>query len=693
MKYYEVAFTLTPCTQDAQDILSAMAAEAGFETFEETDSGLVGYVQQKLFDQQALDAVLENFPFANTHIIYKVREAEDRDWNEQWEQEGFEPIVVRGEKEEGRCQTLVIHDGRHLPSNIGHQTSDIMVEIDAHMAFGTGTHETTRMICATMLDMDMAGKRILDCGCGTGILGICGMKLGAESCTAYDIDEWSVDNTRHNSVINRVDNNMTILHGDASLLDSMTDRFDVVMANINRNILLQDMERFTSVMAPHATLILSGFYQDDCEQLIGKAQEFGLQPEQTHHDGPWACIKAVLLSLLLLIVGYAQGGNRIYVPNVRTLTSIVNGDWLNRPVMELGSNDVLNIGFDELSHTYHRFVYKLEHCEADWTVSDGLFESDWLEGFNGIPIEDYQNSINTTVLYTHYQLTIPNDQCRLKMSGNYRLTVYDEDNNDERILEVEFYVVESLMSIGMEVTTNTDIDHNLSHQQLSMTVLYNDVRVTNVDDQLHTVVMQNWREDNARHDIRPTYINMRGLGWEHQKELIFDAGNEFHKYEVLDTSHPTMGIDHIDWDGEHYQVWPFPATTRRNYLTDVDADGAFRIRNSEMTEIDYTCDYVWVNYVLQSPWQGDLYVSGHWTTDYDKEHYLMRYSGEKGVYYTQLMQKQGYYSYQYLTADGNNPPSEGSFYQTENRYQALVYYKGIGERTWRLVGYRGVEFR
>ena len=133
MKYYEVEMTITPCTQDAQDILSAMAAEAGFETFEETPTGLLGYVQQSLFLQDALDAVIANFPFEGTHIIYNVREAEDKDWNEQWEQEGFEPIEVsnrrsrfvplgqRSKKEDGRC--VIIHDGRHLPSDIGHQTS------------------------------------------------------------------------------------------------------------------------------------------------------------------------------------------------------------------------------------------------------------------------------------------------------------------------------------------------------------------------------------------------------------------------------------------------------------------------------------------------------------------------------------------------------------------------------------------
>lgn len=127
-------------------------------------------------------------------------------------------------------------------------------------------------------------------------------------------------------------------------------------------------------------------------------------------------------------------------------------------------------------------------------MSDGLFESDWLVGFNDNPIENYQNSINTTVMYTHYWLTIPNDRCRLKMSGNYRLTVIDEDLDNEKVLEVEFYVVEPLMSVGLNVTSNTDMDHNDRHQQLSMTVNYNNVRVLNMDEEIRTVVMQNWCE-------------------------------------------------------------------------------------------------------------------------------------------------------------------------------------------------------
>lgn len=290
MKYFEVDFTLTPCTQVAQDLLSALAGEVGFETFEETEKGLTGYVQQSLFDESALRQVLNSFPLEGTRIKYNVREAEDRDWNEQWEQEGFEPIEVKCKTDDGKGKMLVIHDGRHLPSDINHQTAAIMIEIDAHLAFGTGTHETTQMICQTLLERNMEGKRVLDCGCGTGILGICALKLGAKKCLAYDIDEWSVDNTRHNAVINQVDDKLTVLHGDGSLLDSVKDSYDVVVANINRNILLQDMERFANVITPQQILILSGFYESDIPLIRDKYSSMGFWLLETKKNGDWACL-------------------------------------------------------------------------------------------------------------------------------------------------------------------------------------------------------------------------------------------------------------------------------------------------------------------------------------------------------------------------------------------------------------------
>ena len=307
MKYYEINMRIEPCTQDAQDLLAALTAEAGMETFEETESGLKGYAQQQLLDEEALREAIATFPISGVSISYTIEQAEDRDWNEQWEQEGFEPIVVRWKMDDGRWKmddgrgmmderVLVIHDGRHLPSAISHQPSAIMIEIDAHMAFGTGTHETTRMICRMLMGMDLKGRRVLDCGSGTGILGICALKLGADSCTAYDIDEWSTDNTRHNAVINHVDDRLEALCGDATLLDGIDGQFDVVMANINRNILLQDMPRFAAKMKPGAMLIMSGFYQQDVPMLTEEAESLGLTTVATVNDGEWTCVLSVLSS-------------------------------------------------------------------------------------------------------------------------------------------------------------------------------------------------------------------------------------------------------------------------------------------------------------------------------------------------------------------------------------------------------------
>ncbi len=278
MKYFETEFTISPYSSDASDMVAALAGEAGFETFEETETGLKGYVQQSLFSEEALREVLADFPFDGVSISYAIREAENRDWNEQWEQEGFEPITIK--------DRLVIHDGRHLPE----ASFPVAIEIDAKLAFGTGTHETTRMICATLLDSDLHDKRILDCGTGTGILSICALKLGAREAIGYDIDEWSADNARHNAVINRVDDRFQSLLGDATILNKVEGAFDLVLANINRNILLADLPLFREKMAPGGRLILSGFYTADSQMLMEKAASIGLRLLSQKKDNDWACL-------------------------------------------------------------------------------------------------------------------------------------------------------------------------------------------------------------------------------------------------------------------------------------------------------------------------------------------------------------------------------------------------------------------
>lgn len=414
--------------------------------------------------------------------------------------------------------------------------------------------------------------------------------------------------------------------------------------------------------------------------------------------------KTILLTLLTSLITCANAQrHEIYDPNIKSLQVVAGQNWMSLPVIKLrgnSPNDIINIGFDDLTHSYHRYVYKIEHCNADWTVSDQLFTSDYIEGFaDGSTIDDNEESINTNVLYTHYKLRIPNEDCQLKMSGNYKLTVYDENDNNRRVFTAYFMVLEPQMGLQLSVTTNTDLDFNKAHQQVSMQLSYGNINVTDPTSQIKTAVMQNGRWYNAKLNAKPQYIMPNGLKWDHNRDLIFPAGNEYHKFEVLDVSHPTMGIDRIDWDGKNYNVYPFMCEPRLNYVYDEDANGAFYIRNSDNIENDISSEYVFVHYRLKCPQKvnGTVYLNATWTNDWFTPDYQMTYNDATQCYEATIMQKQGYYSYQILMLDNSGTvqimPTEGSFYQTENKYQAFVYYRGQGERTDRLVAYQEVQIK
>lgn len=404
--------------------------------------------------------------------------------------------------------------------------------------------------------------------------------------------------------------------------------------------------------------------------------------------------------LALSLVSRAQY-NEIHKAGIKTLQVVCGDKWLALPIMKLRSDNPsqnrINISFDDLTHTYHRYTYSITHCEADWSPSEQLFASDYIEGFaEDNTIDDITESINTNVDYTHYAFSIPNEKCRLKLSGNYKVTVADGDTGEE-VITACFMVVDPKAGISMGATTNTDIDTNLAHQQISMKLSYNALRVADPETQIKTVVMQNRRWDNAIRNAQPQYKTPSGLEWRHNRELIFEAGNEYHKFETLATSHATMGIDEISWDGENYHAHVFADVPRPNYLYDEDANGAFYIRNSDNIENENTCDYMYVHFTLDSKerYPGDIYLNGEWTYDRFLPEYKMEYNEEKRRYEAAILLKQGYYSYQYLMEGGDatmkTSPSEGNFYQTENKYQALVYYRGQGDRTDQLVGYQEIQ--
>ena len=288
MKYFKTKFVIKSTNSKhidettlatTREICAALAGYAGYESFEDTEDGIDGYIQHNLFDQDILSTTFSDFPIEGVDVKATTSEVEDKNWNEAWEKHGFDPIIING-----KCR---IHDLNSPKENICNYTIDI--EIDAKQAFGTGTHNTTRMIVGEILDMNLKGKRVLDCGCGTGILSIIASKCGAKEITAYDIDEWSVDNTRHNAELNKVVID-EILLGDVSVLSHVDGMFDVIVANINRNILLADLPEIVETLNAGGTVILSGFYDDDAQMLVDKAAELGLHETGRNVTNAWTML-------------------------------------------------------------------------------------------------------------------------------------------------------------------------------------------------------------------------------------------------------------------------------------------------------------------------------------------------------------------------------------------------------------------
>ena len=277
MKYLEFTFRTQPCTETTNDVLCAVLGEVGFESFVEQPDGVAAYIQKDLYDEDAVRQAVTDFPLPDTTVTYSYVEAEDKDWNEEWEKNFFQPIVIGD-----RC---VVHSTFH--HDVPQVPYDIV--INPQMAFGTGHHETTSLIIGELLDSDLQGKTVLDMGCGTSILAILARMRGAARCTAVDIDDWCVRNSLENITLNHLDS-IDVYQGDAS---SLADKgpFDMVIANINRNILLADMKHYTARMTPGATLLMSGFYTDDIAAIRTEAESLGLTFVEHREKNRWAAVK------------------------------------------------------------------------------------------------------------------------------------------------------------------------------------------------------------------------------------------------------------------------------------------------------------------------------------------------------------------------------------------------------------------
>lgn len=409
-----------------------------------------------------------------------------------------------------------------------------------------------------------------------------------------------------------------------------------------------------------------------------------------------------IFTLLTVMVstGRAQS-NKVYDPMVHTLQTIVNDDWLHDDVITLGTDDWVTISFDYLTHDYHRFKYNAVHCNADWTPSD-LFEVDYINGFNGQPIESYDNSINTTMLYTHYQFDLPNDDIQFKVSGNYKVEIYldEEDTPPTTPIAIAcFRIVEPRMALNVSVTSNTDIDTNLSHQQVSFTLNFPPNEVVDPAKEIKPYVYQNNREDNRVALVKPTYVTPGHIEYTHDRALIFPAGNEYRRFEIVNMHYATQGVDKISYFAPYYHATLLPDAPRRNYSYDVDHNGRYLIRYNLADDSDIEADYLFVHFRLDMPYRtgGKFYLQGEFTYNSLDSAYQATYNNVEQVYEATILLKQGAYDFMYLwVPDGSKTeqtgPAEGNFYEAENEYQVYIYHRPFGERYDRLVAAQQVKF-
>ena len=385
--------------------------------------------------------------------------------------------------------------------------------------------------------------------------------------------------------------------------------------------------------------------------------------------------------------------------SIRSVQILLNDEWNCTPVLALNGSDHLTVSFDDLAEEYRRYRYRIVHCDFDWQPTTTLFDSDYLRGeTSSQPIDDWEESLNTTQLFVHYSFTFPNGRVRPAVSGNYKLVVFD-DNADEDVCEIRFYVVETLCTIRASVTTQTDIDRNQSHQQLKFSVRpQSGARIVDADREIKTRILQNDRWDNAVRNPKIDYKTGTELQWEYARELIFDAGNEYRRFEVTNLHVGRLGVDNIRWFYPYYHFTLYEDKPRLNYTYIEDQNGGFLPRTEEYEDDDIESDYVLVHFTLKrEPLLGyDVYVSSPWWPL--DERCRMEYDSDGECYRAALFLKQGYYNYMYLTrAKGGTgaaatEPIEGNYYQTENKYTIFVYHRPQGGRYDKLIGVSNINF-
>ena len=409
--------------------------------------------------------------------------------------------------------------------------------------------------------------------------------------------------------------------------------------------------------------------------------------------------------LLMAVAATAQRTvdtrTHIFDSNVHSLKVCLNNNMYIPPVLMLNGDDYLVVNFDYIDYDVHYLRYSVTHCNANWQPSQ-LHESEYVSGFNYADIDDYEQSRATYVHYYNYQFTLPNADMELLVSGNYLLTVYEQDDPDKLLFQTRFSVCEGTVGVYPQITSRTDVEYNNRMQQVSFDVRYKPGLIKDPYSEFTCVVSQNSREDNAVVVTRPMMVMNDHVTYDHNRDLIFMAGNEFRRFETVSAHSINMGVSSIRYYNPMYHATLMVDEPRSDtqYLYDKTQFGRFTIRNAEAYgENALEADYMITHFTLDAGGKlngGNVWLYGEFTGSYPIPQAMMKYDDSSGCYTTELLLKQGAYNYMYLwvpdgSSVGRTSVLEGDYYETVNEYLVKVYNRPMGERYDHFIGY-GVAY-
>lgn len=416
-------------------------------------------------------------------------------------------------------------------------------------------------------------------------------------------------------------------------------------------------------------------------------------------------MKSYKLLILVFFWGsiHAQNAFRteVFNPQIKTFQAGIQNERFVLPIIDLNGSQVLQFSFDEMSHEAHSYSFRVLHCNADWTLSS-LTSNEYLAGYTTSNITDFQLSVSTTHLYTHYKFTLPNEDMRFKISGNYVVQIVEDNRWDKPIAQACFSVVEPKVGIQAVVRGNTDVELNRRMQQLDFEVALNGYQVRDAQSEIKVVVRQNNRLDNEVSAIAPTFLSTSKLSYVNNKALIFEGGNEYHRFDISSVYAAGEGVAHVEYRSPGYEVFLYEnkIQTSRTYMNNFDVNGKYLINfQDKMYDENTEADYMKVHVVLdaKNPFlDGMLYLGGEFNHNLMDENSMMNYDGNTGKYFKTLLLKQGGYNYQYwFVPKGQKKATvervDGSYWQTGNEYTIYVYSRPWGERYDRLIGVKSIE--